>query len=210
MDILWYGQSCFKLKGKNASVVIDPYDPEKVGLKKLKLSGDILAISHQHEDHNNKEAVEGVPFVIEGAGEYEVKGVTVHGIQTFHDDKDGKERGQNVVYTVEIDGVNVCHLGDLGHELNTSQLEAIGDVDVLLVPVGGVYTIDAAAAIKVIAQIEPKVVIPMHYKTSDKLPLGTLEEFLKVYGKGKIDPVAKYVTAKDKLPEGEELVVLEM
>ncbi len=210
MDINWYGQSCFKLKGKNASVVIDPYEPEKVGMKKLRVSGDILAISHQHEDHNNKEAVEGEPFVIEGPGEYEVKGVTVHGIQTFHDAKDGKERGTNIVYTVELDGVTVCHLGDLGHELNTAQLEAIGDVDILLIPVGGVYTIDAAAAVKVIAQIEPHVVIPMHYKISDALPLGTLDEFLKVYGKGKVDPLPKYSISKDKVPEGEEVVVLEM
>lgn len=210
MDISWYGQSCFKIKGKNASVVVDPYDPEMIGLKKLKVSGDILAISHQHSDHNNKEAVEGTPFVIEGAGEYEIKGVTIHGVQTFHDSKDGKERGMNVVYTIDIDGLSVCHLGDLGHELTTSQLEAIGDVDILLVPVGGTYTIDAATAVRVIAQIEPHVVIPMHYKLNDKLPLGTLDEFLKVYGKGKIDPLPKYSISKDKLPDGEEVVVLEM
>ncbi|MDQ3098469.1 MAG: MBL fold metallo-hydrolase [bacterium] len=210
MDISWYGQSCFKLKGKNASIVVDPYDPETVGLKKLKVSGDILAITHQHEDHNNKDAVEGDPFIIEGAGEYEVKGITIHGIQSFHDAKEGKERGLNLVYTIELDGVNVCHLGDLGHELTTAQLELIGDVDILLIPVGGVYTIDAAEAVKVIAQIEPHVIIPMHYKVSDSSKLGTLEEFLKVFGKGKVEPVSKYSVSKDKLPEGEEVVVLEM
>ncbi len=210
MDISWYGQSCFKIKGKNASVVTDPYDPEKVGLKKLRVAGDIVTISHQHEDHNNKQAVEGEPFVIEGAGEYEVKGITINGIQTFHDNKEGKERGKNVVYTIEMDGVTVCHLGDLGHELSTAQLEAIGDVDVLLLPVGGVYTIDAAEAVKIIAQIEPKVVIPMHYKITDALPLASVDEFLKVYGKGKIDPLPKYSITKDKMPEGEEVVILEM
>lgn len=210
MDITWYGHSCFKLKGKNASVVIDPYNPEMLGLKKLRVSGDILAISHQHEDHNYSDAVEGSPFVIAGPGEYEVKGVTLHGVQTFHDTKDGKERGPNVFYTIEIDGVVVGHCGDLGHELSTTQLEALGDIDILLIPVGGVYTIDAAAAVKVIAQIEPHVVIPMHYKLGDKLPLGTLDEFLKVYGKGKVDPVSKYSVTKDKLPDGEEIVVLEM
>jgi L-ascorbate metabolism protein UlaG (beta-lactamase superfamily) len=212
MDISWYGQSCFRIKGKNVAVVTDPYNSEMLGLKKLKVSGDILTVSHPHADHNEIGAVEGGPFVIEGPGEYEVKGVTIHGVQTFHDAKEGKERGVNTLYTLDIDGVVVCHCGDLGHELSAAQLELIDDVDILLVPVGGTYTIDAQMAVKVINQIEPKVVIPMHYKFTDafKLPLATLTDFLHVYGKKDVTAVGKYSITKDKLPSEQELVVLEV
>ncbi len=211
MDISWFGQSYFKLKGKSASVVMDPFDPEFVGLKKVKQNADIVTISHPHQDHNNVEMIEGEPFVIRGAGEYEVKGVRIQGIQTFHDTKQGKDRGINTMFVMDIDGIVVCHCGDLGHELTDAQLEELPDIDVLLIPVGGIYTIDPAGASKVIAQVEPKVVIPMHYKVPGlKIELGTLDEFLHAYGKGSVTPVNKYSITKDKLPENEEIVVLEM
>jgi L-ascorbate metabolism protein UlaG (beta-lactamase superfamily) len=212
MDITWYGQSCFRIKGKNVAVVTDPYNAEMLGVKKLKVSGDILTVSHQHSDHNEVGVVEGSPFIIEGPGEYEVKGVTIHGMPSFHDGKEGKERGLNTIYTIDIDGVIVCHCGDLGHELSAGQLELLDSVDVLMIPIGGTYTIDAQTAVKVINQVEPKVVIPMHYKFNDsfKLPLSPLSDFLHVYGKKDITPVGKYSTAKDKLPDEQELVILEV
>jgi len=212
MDISWYGQSCFRIKGKNVAVVTDPYNAEMLGLKKLKLNADLVAVSHQHGDHNEVAAVEGSPFIIEGPGEYEVKGVTIHGVQTYDDAKEGKERGLNTLYTIEVDGMIVCHSGDLGHELSASQLELSDDVDILMIPVGGTYTIDAKVAVKVINQLEPKVVIPMHYKLNDsfKLPLAPLSDFLHEYGAKSVTPLGKYSVTKDKLPGEQELVVLEV
>lgn len=211
MDISWYGQSCFRIKGKIAAVVMDPFDADYVGLKKVKQSADIVTVSHEHEDHNNVDVIEGEPFVISGAGEYEVKGVRIQGILTYHDPKQGKERGRNTMYVIEIDGMYVLHCGDLGHELSTEQLEDMPDIDIMMVPVGGVYTIDPAVAMKVIAQVEPKVVVPMHYKIPGlKFDLGTLDDFVHVYGKTSVTPVSKYSITKDKLPENEELVVLEV
>jgi L-ascorbate metabolism protein UlaG (beta-lactamase superfamily) len=213
MDISWLGQSCFRIKGKNVSIVTDPYDPEMVGLKKLKASADIVTVSHGHGDHNNTGAVEGEPFVIEGAGEYEVKGVRIAGVQTFHDNKQGKERGTNTLYVLEVDGVIICHCGDLGHELTVEQLEQIEDVDVLLIPVGGTYTLDGTEAVKVINQIEPKVVIPMHYKLPEAktdLKLADLDSFLHAYGAKSVEPMSKYTVTKDKLPAEVELIVLEV
>lgn len=211
MDISWFGQSCFKIKGKNAALVTDPFNSDATGLKKVKVSGDIVTVSHQHEDHNNTDAVEGEPFAILGAGEYEVKGIRIQGIQTFHDAKQGKERGMNTMYVIDIDGITILHCGDLGHELTSDQLEDIPDIDILMIPVGGVYTIDAAVAEKVIVQIEPKVIIPMHYKIPGlKFDLETVDTFLHVHGKASVTPVNKYSITKEKLPDNEEIVVLEV
>ena len=211
MDISWFGQSAFRIKGKNAAIITDPFSADYTGLKRIKSNADIVTVSHQHEDHNNSEVVEGLPFVVPGPGEYEVKGVRIQGIQTYHDSKQGKDRGMNTMYVLEIDGIFVLHCGDLGHELNTEQSADLPDIDIMLVPVGGVYTVDPATAVKVIAQVEPKVVIPMHYKLPGlKFDLGTLEEFVHVYGKKSVEPMNKYTITKDKLPENEELVVLEV
>jgi len=211
MDITWFGQSAFRIKGKSAAIITDPFSADYTGLKRIKSSADIVTISHQHEDHNNSEVVEGSPFIVPGSGEYEVKGVRIQGIQTFHDSKLGKERGINTMYVIEVDGIFVLHCGDLGHELTAEQSDELPDIDIMLVPVGGVYTIDPEMAVKIIAQVEPKVVIPMHYKIPGlKFDLGSLEEFIQVYGKKTVEPINKYTITKDKLPEDEELVVLEV
>ena len=170
MDIQYLGHSCFKLRGKAGSVVCDPYD-KSVGLKLPNLTGDITTVSHGHGDHSNSGAISGTArrrttFVIDEPGEYEVEKISVFGHQTFHDGKKGKERGENIVYAIEVDEVRTVHLGDLGHELSDKMLDELDGVDVLLVPVGGVYTIDAKQALKVIEAISPSIAIPMHYKTS--------------------------------------------
>src|SRR5258708_6230091 len=137
MEITWYGQALFKLKGKNASVVIDPYESEFTGLKLPKdLTCDAVLVTHNHKDHNNLAAVPNEAIQIAGPGEYDVKGTAIIGTQTFHDDKKGEERGKNTVYTIQIDGLNVVHLGDLGHELSDEQVDEIGETDILLIPVG--------------------------------------------------------------------------
>ncbi len=210
MDINWYGQACFKIKGKNASVVIDPFDPEFTGLKSPKdLEADVVLSTHNHGDHNNTGAVSGNPLVITGAGEYEKQGVSINGVSVFHDNSEGSERGVNTVFHILIDGVNIVHLGDLGHILTDEQTSQIDACDILMIPVGSVYTIDAEAAAKVVAQLEPRIVIPMHYKIDGlKFELEGVEAFLKEMGAETVSPLPKLSITKDKLPEETMVIVL--
>lgn len=216
--ITWAGQSCFSIsvsngKDHDADIVIDPFD-EKLGLNVPKLSADILLMTHQHHDRNNTSAIKGEPFVIDGPGEYEVKGVFIQGIPSFHDNSQGKERGLNTIYKFETEDLKFCHLGDLGqNQLTDEQLEAIDAVDILMIPVGGTYTIDSAEAQKIIGQIEPKIVIPMHYalpKHKDK-DLDDVNKFLKTMGKNSVTPQDKLTIKQKDLPkEGAmEIVVLQ-
>ncbi len=210
MEITWYGQAAFKLKGKDAAVFTDPYEATFTGLTPLKVEADIVTVSHGHSDHNAVSVVSTNPFVIEGPGEYELKGVNVVGVGTFHDEKEGKLRGKNTIYNINIDNVQIAHFGDLGHPLTNQQLEELGAVDVLLIPVGGVYTIEADSAAKIVAQIEPKIVIPMHYKIEGlKFPLEMVSKFLKEMGKEEIVAQNKLVVSSEKLPEELEIVLLE-
>ena len=215
--IYWAGQSCFQIsvstsKDHSADIVIDPFD-EKIGLKLPKLSADIILVSHEHPDHNNVKDVNGEPFVIRGPGEYEVKEVFIQGIPSFHDDEQGKKRGLNTIYLIEAEGLKFCHLGDLGQkQLTDEQLERIDGVDVLMIPVGGEYTIDSAQAQKIIGQIDPKIVIPMHYalpKSDSKLD--DVSKFLKTMGKPSITPIDKLVVKDSTLPKESamEIVVLQ-
>jgi L-ascorbate metabolism protein UlaG (beta-lactamase superfamily) len=212
MEIVWLGHSSFRIKGKEVTIVTDPYD-SSIGIKFPKLEADIVTISHSHSDHGKLSLVEGSPFAITGPGEYEVKGISIFGVGSFHDKSSGSERGNNTIYSIEIDNVKVCHLGDLGHSLSESQIEDIGAVDILLVPVGGFYTIDAEEAVKVVGALEPKIVIPMHYKTPelDEKTFGSLssvEEFLRHMGAEKnISP--KLTVTAEKLPTERQVVVLE-
>lgn len=177
MQIIWHGQSCFQIvvsRGKNgqAAIVIDPFS-EEIGLRPPKLEADILLITHDHYDHNNVKAVSGSPFLISGPGEYEIKEVFIQGVPAFHDNSQGKERGQTTIYVIEAEELRVCHLGDIGQkELTSEQLEKIGEVDILMIPAGGIYTIDSKDALKIMSQIEPKIIIPMHYS----LPKLTLRQ----------------------------------
>ncbi len=210
MDIVWYGQACFKLKGKTASVVIDPYDSDFTGLKGPKtLEADLVAITHSHADHNSLKLIAGEPLVLEGPGEYEAKGVSVIGVSTFHDTNQGAERGKNTVFNIELDNMHIVHLGDLGHALNDQQIESIGDVDILLVPVGSVFTIDAKVAAQVVSSLEPRIIIPMHFFLPGlKFHLEGVEAFLKEMGVENIEPLSKFSITKDKLPEEPQVVVL--
>ncbi len=206
MDIYPLGHASFKIKGKTATVVTDPYEG--------KAEADIVLVSHEHPDHNAISKVSGEPFIVNGPGEYEIKDVTVTGVPSYHDDKKGEERGNNVIYKFTVDGLNLCHLGDLGHKLTDKQVEDIGDVDILFVPVGGHFTISAETASEVVAQIEPYIVIPMHYKTKDSDPkifekLDGVSTFLKAMGAEAVTPVNKFSISKDKLPENTSIIVLE-
>lgn len=212
MDITWLGHSSFYIKGKSGSLVTDPYD-SSVGFKLPKTEAKIVTVSHDHADHNQANQVQGYPRVVTGPGEYEIGGVSIFGIPTYHDDKKGAERGPNTVYVITMDNIHICHLGDLGHTLSEEQVGEIGSIDILFIPVGGVYTIDAGEAAEVVSQLEPRVVIPMHYQIKGLNPqtfsgLDGVEKFLKEVG---MDPVReeKYTITYDKLPEDMQVVLLE-
>jgi len=216
MVIQWHGQSCFQItssQGKNnhVNIVIDPFS-EEIGLRLPKLEADVLLISHQHHDHNNVKGVLGTPVLVEGPGEYEVKGAFIKGIPSWHDSSLGKERGPNTIYTIEVEDLKLCHLGDLGQkELTSEQVEEIGEVDILMMPVGGVFTISAKEAMKIMSQIEPNITIPMHYQLPKlKIKLDDLDKFLKTMGLKKITPEPKLsIKKKDILPEEAKIVVLQ-
>ena len=213
MDITFLGHSCFRLRGEKATVVTDPYDSDMVGLKLARLSADILTISHDHTDHNNADLVSGVKKVVSGPGEYEIQGVSIIGIATFHDDKKGKLRGKNTVYVIEIDGLRVAHLGDLGHKLDEPTLERIGTIDILMIPVGGEYTIGPQQAVEIARVIEPVVVIPMHYQMTGLNPktfaaLVKEDEFVNSLGLPS-ERLDKLTVRKEILGEDQRVVVLE-
>lgn len=208
MEISHIGHACFKIVGKSLTVVVDPYNP-KLGLKMPKLDADVLILTHDHFDHNYKEAIRGDYLLLDSPGEYEVRESFFQGITSFHDDKEGKEWGTNTIFTMEIDGIHLCHLGDLGTELNSEQIEAMNGVDILMVPVGGTYTIDAKIAVKVINDVSPKIVIPMHYKTagSTKSDIDSLDKFLSEIGE-EPDTLDKLKIMKKDLPEDMKVIVL--
>lgn len=211
MEILPLGHASFKLRGKQATLVTDPYDEKQVGIKFPKhIDADIVTISHAHPDHNAAHLIGGSPFIVQGPGEYEIKGISVIGVSSFHDEKNGEERGRNTMYRIELDGVRFAHLGDIGHVLSSAQVDVIDGVDVLFVPVGGVYTIDAEKAAQIISDIDPRIIIPMHYGTDTyNKDLAPVSVFLKHIGKEEAVPVPKLTVSKDKLPTEKQVVVLQ-
>ena len=179
MEITWLGRSCFRLRGRDAAVVMDPCD-KSTGYNIGKLTADIVTVSHDHPAHANVAAVTGTPRVVQGPGEFEISGVLIMGVRTYHDGEKGAKLGKNTAFVLELDDVRICHLGDLGHVPTPEQVEDLSGVDVLLAPVGGNCTIGAAAAAETVSLLEPKLVIPMHYQTSaDKADLEPLDRFLK-------------------------------
>ncbi len=239
MQIIWHGQACFQIiisQGKNSPVllVIDPFS-EEIGLRVAKLEANIVLVSHQHYGHNNIKAISGTPFLVEGPGEYEIKNVFIQGIPSWHDSKEGQERGQNTIYTIKAEEMRLCHLGDLGqNELTEEQLEKIGEIDILMLPVGGVCTIAGKEAIKIMSQIEPKITIPMHYQIPKltlqqvqafgsetqarrgypeqgrriKIKLDGLDKFLKPLGIKAIEPMNKLSIKKKEISAEEAKIVV--
>lgn len=198
MHITWKGQACFSItvsrsKQEQVRILTDPFDPSATGLKWAPQEADIVLVSHQHADHSNVKGVKGSPFVVETPGEFEVRDIVIRGIPSFHDDTKGAERGGNTIFVMEAEGMRLCHLGDIGQkELTAKQLELIGNIDVLFVPVGGTYTVDAKEAADIVNQVEPGVIIPMHYAIPGlKIKLAGVEEFLKVRGIKDTEPQAK-------------------
>lgn len=207
MRITWHGHSCFKIVTKDTVIVTDPFSKD-IGLKPIRCEADIVTVSHDHYDHNNTSSLRGSPFLINGPGEYEFKGVVIQGINSFHDEKQGKERGLNALFVMEAEDIRICHLGDLGQkELTDKQIEFLGEIDILMIPVGGIYTIDSERAVAIINQIEPKIVIPMHYKIPNlTIKLQGVDAFLKEIGVEK--QVVDQLTIKKKDLSKEEMKVI--
>lgn len=213
MDIKYLGHSSFLFRNKQAKLITDPFYPEYTGLKFPKTEADIVTSSHDHKDHNYIEGIKGSPLVLTWPGEYEKGGVRIKGFATFHDEKEGSERGNNVVYKFEIEGMSILHCGDLGHLLSSDMVDAIGNIDVLCVPVGGVYTITPAQALKVVNSIEPSIIIPMHYKQDGLNPsvfeaLQPVDAFLKEISAEGSEVVDKLTLKKESLDGSEQKVVV--
>lgn len=219
MDIVYLGHSAFKLKGKEASVVTDPYEKKSVGFAMSQVSADIVTVSHEHDDHNAVNLVSGTsrrqePYVIRAPGEYEASGIGVFGWGTYHDNVQGQNLGKNTIYSIVVDGIRLVHLGDLGHILSEAVIEGIGTVDVLCVPVSGVTSLNVKEAMTVIEQLSPSIVIPMHYVTDEHNPpekfagKSRVDEFLKEMGVSELEPVDKLKVTPESLPETATVVRL--
>ena len=219
MEIKYLGHSSFLIKTKTARIVTDPFNPEKTGLKFPKVEAEIITVSHNHDDHNQVKLVvkpqDQKQLIINMAGEYEKLSVRITGYLAYHDNKNGSERGENILYKIEAENTSILHCGDLGFIPDDAFIDSIGEVDILLVPTGGVYTIDESQAETLIKKIEPSIVIPMHYN-HDKLnqqhfkDLSTVEEFTKKYGIEKPIPLPKLVFKKEENGEEMKVVVLEI
>lgn len=201
MKIKYLGHSSFKITGKTQfgeeiTVITDPFNSKEVGLNYPKQEADVVTLSHHHGDHDAIDNIEGEPrenyVLLDTPGEYEIKGLRIFGTKSYHDDKKGEERGPNTIFVYDFMEARIAHIGDLGHQLESDQLEQLENIDILLTPIGGEYTIDPKGALEVIENLEPAVTIPMHYKTAkhtaafDKL--ATLDDFLKEVGAGDAEP----------------------
>lgn len=183
MKIQWLGHSCFLLTARGGTRVLnDPFNPE-IGYPAPAVQADIVTTSHQHDDHNYTKAVKGQFAVVNTPGKHTAKGIEITGVETAHDEAGGIKRGKNLVFRIVLDGISVVHCGDLGHPLSADQVKALGTVDVLLLPVGGFYTIGPAEARQVMDQLKPRLTVPMHFKTpSINFPIQTVEPFLQLVG----------------------------
>lgn len=209
-EIKWFGHACFRLRSRDATILTDPV-PRSLGYRMDRQRADIVTISHDHPGHNALDLVSNSPKLVNGPGEYEMNDVFITGIRTYHDASRGAERGRNTAYLFELEDIVVCHLGDLGHSLTGEQAESMSSVDVLIVPVGGGTVLDAAKAVEVISQLEPKVIIPMQYLTAaGDAGRDPLERFLKEMGVTEVTPRDKFVARAADLSETAEVVVLEL
>ena len=182
MKLQWLGHSSFRLEeSTGTSVVTDPYH-SYIGIEMPGVTADVVTVSHKHDDHNNVEIIKGNPMIIDTVGSFDVKGIGILGIETYHDEVEGEKRGKNLIYKYRIDGIDVCHMGDIGEECTPELAEAIGPVNILLLPVGGEYTIDAETAKDYVDKLMPDMVIPMHYRTRGvDLDIDKVDGFLRLF-----------------------------
>ncbi|MGQ9546941.1 MAG: MBL fold metallo-hydrolase [Dehalococcoidia bacterium] len=208
MEITWLGHACFLIKGKEKTIITDPCHPN-VGYRLSQHKADIVTVSHFHPGHSYVEAVTNSPRRIKGPGEYEIGGVFITGVASFHDDKKGSLRGKNTIYLIEMDDLTLCHLGDLGHPLEPSLIEELGGIDILFLPAGEVSTIPADTAVEIVRQLEPPIVIPMHYKTEAfSGNLNPLDKLLNAMKISEPETKPKLLVTRSSLPSPTQTIVL--
>ncbi len=215
MDLKYFGHSSFFVRSKDAKLVMDPFDPKMVGLKFPKTESDIVSISHHHGDHNHIAEIASGTLVIDMPGEYEKNGMRITGYLSYHDKKKGAERGENIIYKVEGDGVSLLHCGDLGMVPDDAFIDQLGEIDVLLVPVGGFFTIDANDAVELVKKVEPSIVIPMHFGNPKMNPqllekLAPVSDFLKKIGSEGVTPIPRLTLKKEEFAEEMKVIVMEI
>jgi L-ascorbate metabolism protein UlaG (beta-lactamase superfamily) len=209
LDIDWYGHACFRIREKGVTVVTDPH-PEDLGYGRPRIRADVVTVSHPHPGHSAVKGFRGSPRVLSAPGEYEIGGAFITGVSTYHDAAGGSEQGRNVVFLLDFDGLTVCHLGDLGHSLAQELVEALGQVNVLLIPVGGANTLGGVLAAEVVSMIEPNIVVPMHYKTPlVSRELEGVDRFLRAMGAGHVAPQESLRVRAGSLPEDTQVVLLD-
>ena len=215
MKITWYGHAAFNITTeKGTKIIIDPYEPGSfngaLSYGKIKDEADIVITSHDHADHNYLKTIPGKYLHVSKAGEYKIKDVAIKTIPTFHDPAEGKERGRNLISVIASSGLSLVHLGDIGHSLSAELLGKIGKVDILLLPVGGVYTINATEALAVMKAIKPSVTIPMHYKTEKcGFPIAPVENFTSNQKNVRVLKESAVTISSDSLPKEMEIIVLQ-
>lgn len=208
-EFRWFGHNCFRIKAREATILTDPVG-KNTGFSMSRQTADIVTISHDHPGHTNLNAVKPEYKVIRGPGEYEMNDVFVTGIRTYHDSESGETLGYNTVYLIEVEGMVICHLGDLGHPLQADQIEEMSQCDILLIPVGGGPLISAEQAAEIVSLFEPKVIIPMQFSTSTgDLDRMNLDPFAKALGVAAPDPIDKFAVRSSELTETLRLVVLQ-
>ena len=211
VEIKWFGHACFGIKTENKIMIVtDPFDKKDVGYENPDVTADIVLVSHNHPDHCKVENIGGNPTVIKDSGQNTQLDITFRGISSFHDAASGSQRGKNIIFCFSSDGINICHLGDLGHLLDAKQISEIGDVDILFIPVGGFFTIDHKQADSVINQLNPNIVIPMHYKTPVlPFPIKPVDKFLE--NKEYVEKVSGAIIqiSKTDISEKQRIVVLD-
>jgi L-ascorbate metabolism protein UlaG (beta-lactamase superfamily) len=221
MEISWLGHSCFQLRGKHVTLITDPFSPQLAGGQATrtgssqgefprlgKVSASIVTVSHDHPGHNYVPGVGGNPRVVRGPGEYEISDVLITGVASYHDNKRGQERGRNTIYVIHMDDLVICHLGDLGHTLQEEQLEEVADADISLIPIGGGATLNGAQAAEVISQVEPHIIIPMHYSNGAPETSDPLDKFCREMGIEAINTQPKLTVTRNSLPAEPQVVIL--
>jgi L-ascorbate metabolism protein UlaG (beta-lactamase superfamily) len=209
VEINWIGHSCFRIRGREATIVTDPCPPSS-GYAMGKPTANIVTVSHGHENHAYVKGVAGNPAILVRPGEYEIHGAFMTGVGTYHDARKGAVHGPNVCFVIEMEDVRVCHLGDLGHTPTPDQVEEMSGANVLMIPVGGHTTIDAPTAAEVVNIIEPAIVVPMHYRTADvQSELATIDRFLKEMGAKDVEPQPKLTVTARSLPHETQVVLLD-
>jgi L-ascorbate metabolism protein UlaG (beta-lactamase superfamily) len=214
LRIKWHGHACWEIENADGlRIVTDPHDGKAIGIKPPLVEAEIVLMSHDHFDHNCDRIVQGADKeVVTGAGARTVKGIPIIGVHSYHDEDKGSKRGENIMFNFEVDGIKVCHLGDLGEQLDKAQIDGLGDIDIMFIPVGGTFTVDAKGAWKVIKILNPKVVVPMHFRVGGlSLSIAPVDGFLEKVKKDAIHRVGNEIElTKEDIPEEQQIWVFSM